>query len=152
MLPVRHVARLIIIDAVNSVLLCRYSEAGAAGSSTYWVPPGGALEPGEDHQEAALRELREETGLAEPLGRVLWERRFTLQLQGAPVDQRERYFLVQPSSERPPVRNASLEDIRELRWWSLDELRRTTERIYPDGLVEEYAALLAGAVRNDQAI
>ena len=120
MLPVRRVARVIIIDTANCVLLCRYSEAGAAGLSTFWVPPGGALEPGEDHQQAALRELREETGLVEPLGRVLWERRFTLQLQGAPVDQRERHFLVQLSSERPPVRNASPEDIQELRWWSLD--------------------------------
>ncbi len=148
MLPIRHVARVIIIDATDSVLLCRYSEACDGRRVSYWVPPGGALEPGEDHHAAALRELREETGLAEQLGRELWERRFALRMGNGLVDQIERYFLVRLSSGQPTVSNTSDEDIQELRWWSLKELQSTAERVYPDGLAEQLTGLLPGASRN----
>jgi len=35
-----------------------------------WTPPGGALDPGETHDECAARELLEETGLDLPITRV----------------------------------------------------------------------------------
>ncbi len=129
MLPIRQVARVIVIDSTGFVLLCRYSETKEGQGISYWVPPGGALEPGEDHPTAALRELREETGLEAHLGRSLWERRFTLQMQCGPVNQVERYFLARLPVGKPPVLNTSEEEILELRWWSIDELRTTGERI-----------------------
>ena len=94
------------------------------------------MEFGEDHQAAAMRELREETGLAASVGAELWERRFVLQLKDGPVDQIERYFLLRLTLKQPFVGNTSTEDIRELRWWQLRELQAATDRIYPDGLVE----------------
>jgi 8-oxo-dGTP pyrophosphatase MutT (NUDIX family) len=142
MLPIRNVARVIVIDACGAVLLCRYSEADRA----YWVPPGGALELGEDHHAAAMRELREETGLAASLEAELWERRFVLHLKDGPVDQIERYFLVRLSLEQPFVSNTSTEDIQELRWWQLRELQSTADRIYPDGLAERLLVLLSGVI------
>ncbi len=47
----------LIVDAAGRVLLQRRSDDGL------WGLPGGALEPGESLEEAARREIREETGL-----------------------------------------------------------------------------------------
>lgn len=134
MLPIRRVARVIVLDSEGSLLLCRYSEPSEHGLRSYWVPPGGALEQREEHRAAAHRELLEETGLDLQIDRELWERRFILQLTDGPFDQIERYFLARLPSRRPAVRNSSSEAIVELRWWTLDELHGTYETIYPEGL------------------
>ena len=63
----RVAAYAIIVDS-GRLLLAHWNEAGHSG----WTLPGGGLEPGEDPRDAAVREVREETGydvvLAELLG------------------------------------------------------------------------------------
>jgi ADP-ribose pyrophosphatase YjhB (NUDIX family) len=51
-------------DAEGRVLLVRESDSGR------WSTPGGAIEPGEVPEEAAVREVAEETGLEVVLDRV----------------------------------------------------------------------------------
>ena len=46
-----------VFDDEGRLLLARHVEAHG------WVTPGGAIEPGESPREAAIRELKEETGL-----------------------------------------------------------------------------------------
>jgi 8-oxo-dGTP pyrophosphatase MutT (NUDIX family) len=46
------------------VLLFRFSyKRGALAGRTYWATPGGGLEEGDTFEQAAIRELKEETGL-----------------------------------------------------------------------------------------
>ncbi len=47
----------LILDGAGHVLLCRRADDGT------WVFPGGYMEPGETTEEAARREVFEETGL-----------------------------------------------------------------------------------------
>ena len=56
----REVARIVVIDAVGNVLLVRYEDETSMdpeGKSplSYWVPPGGALEPLELNQDGRCK-------------------------------------------------------------------------------------------------
>lgn len=54
-----------IIFRADAVLLI---ERGAGALKGRWSPPGGHIEPGERVRAAALREVREETGVAAEIG------------------------------------------------------------------------------------
>lgn len=146
---VRHVARVILLDQAHNVLLVRYEDSetmdpSGAGPVEYWVPPGGALDRGEDHRSTAIRELTEETGLRVELGPWLWEGRRRLRYQGEVVSQWERFFLARVEAQTPEVSNHSPEAISELRWWSLPELQTSSEIFFPEGFVALIEPILAG--------
>ena len=58
-MDMRVAAYAVIIDADDRILLAHWNE----GRRAAWTLPGGGLEPGEDPEHAARREVREETGL-----------------------------------------------------------------------------------------
>ncbi len=65
---VRRTSRLILLDGQDRVLLFEVEDATVfrpeePGLTRYWLTPGGSLEAGEGHAEAARRELWEETGM-----------------------------------------------------------------------------------------
>src|SRR4051794_31496862 len=55
----RPAAPVLLIDAEDRLLLLRANIRDVE----VWITPGAALEPGETAEQAALRELREETGV-----------------------------------------------------------------------------------------
>jgi CubicO group peptidase (beta-lactamase class C family) len=58
----RRTARVLLRDAHGAVLLLRGHNISSP-DTTFWFTPGGGIEDGEDARGAAVRELREETGL-----------------------------------------------------------------------------------------
>lgn len=131
----RHAARVVLLDEADRVLLVRFEYGGRA----WWGTPGGGLEPGEAHEEAARRELQEETGLRMgcPLGPHVWTREHVYEFGGRLYRQQERYFLVRTRSFVPrPTALGGCEAavLRGLRWWTLGELDATTEEAAPVAL------------------
>jgi 8-oxo-dGTP pyrophosphatase MutT (NUDIX family) len=142
-------ARIVLVDATDRVLLLSGADPGRPGDS-WWFTPGGGVEPGEDLLSAARRELAEETsvGLGEFAG-PLWWRRAQFSFVGVGYDQTEYYF----AARLPVGAVISADGYTELeraaitgtRWWTLDELRATTELIYPLELAQRLPEALAAA-------
>ena len=75
-------ARLLILDEAGRVLLFRFVyKRGPLAGQDFWGTPGGGVEDGETLEQAALRELVEETGLRrESVGSEVARREVALQL------------------------------------------------------------------------
>lgn len=149
-LRIRSSARLIVIDKAHRVLLFRFRhKTGALAGQDHWATPGGGLEPGENYEQAAVRELREETGMTMlPPDQYVAERRFVLQLpDGEHVISNERYFVVRTESTHVRDSQRTSHEKRvmaEHKWWSLEELRTTTDIVWP----KELATWLLSAIKE----
>lgn len=80
--------------------------------------PKGKLEPGESHEEAAVREIAEETGIVCTLERELARTRYRVQKKGLWHDKEVTYFLARAPYE-PPV-PALAEGITAAEWVPAD--------------------------------
>ncbi len=136
----RPSARLLILDAQSRVLLFRFAHRqGPLAGQSFWGTPGGGVDPGESFQQAAVRELFEETGIdVEEVGPQIDQRTAVFQLpNGEMVEADERYFLVRVASSdisQDGWTQLEREIMAEHRWWSLNELHRTSEQVFPQGL------------------
>ncbi|MFJ5035528.1 NUDIX hydrolase [Streptomyces sp. NPDC088560] len=143
--PLREAARAVLLDPDDHVLLLRYDESGG-----FWATPGGSLEPGEDDTTATLRELHEELGIdkqAVELGVQLAERSKDHLVGGHQVRQVEKYFLARISATAvDPTHATQPDNIREYRWWTVNDLRCTNETVYPAGLADLVARVRDGRI------
>lgn len=136
-LPVRRAARVILLDPADRVLLMRYDQPPPNGR--HWATPGGGAEDGEDYPAAALRELAEETGWTDIvlLGEVL-RRSYDMDYAGRMVHQDERLYLGRIDQADREIGDVAAmheaDGIAAWRWWTLAELDRTEEQVWPPGL------------------
>ncbi|MFM6962696.1 MAG: NUDIX domain-containing protein, partial [Micrococcales bacterium] len=67
---------MLIIDKKKQILLLKTHFDPEVGLPARWITPGGGIDAGESIQDAAIRELHEETGLqltAKRLGQLIWQ-------------------------------------------------------------------------------
>ncbi len=152
----RPTSRLVLLDDADRILLFRATNE--ADPNAFWFTPGGGVEPGETYEQAAHRELHEETGLTNAtLGPCLWTHEITRRF--APdhaLHFRSRYYLIRTEAFDPipavlmPEEDYMLEP-NWFRWWTLDELHahEGPEILVPRRLPQLLAPILEGTLPTE---
>ena len=131
----RLTSRVLLYDEAGRVLLFLTKAPDTSGFAR-WITPGGGVDAGETHADAAVRELFEETGLqVDGVGAPVWTHDFSVGWDNADHDTGHAEFYVVSTAAFEPVNtNWTPEehvDVEASRWWSADELRATSKPFEP---------------------
>jgi 8-oxo-dGTP pyrophosphatase MutT (NUDIX family) len=148
----RSAVRIVVVDPDDKVLLFHTRDPDHPDLGTWWELPGGGLDPGETYLAAAIRELREETGLAvnpAQVGPPTWHRRASFRHRQTRHLQDEVVVTVRLATPEPGIDESGRldyekEDYFSFRWWPVAEVEASSQRFYPGQLHVLLARHLAG--------
>ena len=128
------------------MLLFHGSDPAISATPQWWFSAGGGVQGDETPEDAARREVLEETGVTvgELVG-PLWTRDTEFGFLGKLYVVHEIYFAAHVSAvtvDMTGCEDYEADSIHAHRWWSVDELRTTSETVYPPGLGDLLASLL----------
>lgn len=133
----REAARVLLFDVHGRLLLLQGHDPAQPGRH-WWFTPGGGLEPGETHREAALRELTEETGYVvapDALEGPVWERSALFDFMATPYVQHEEFFVAHLAPETRAGTTAwtatEVDTLDAAHWFSRRDLDAVTIEVFP---------------------
>lgn len=146
----RTAARVVLLAPDDRVLLLRGSDPADPTKGSWWEIPGGGIDPHETSEQAARRELREEAGVHDAeVGPCVWVQHSRFRFGGFHFDQFEHIHVAWCDAVTDAWRPEGLEPLEALafsgqRWWGVDELLASDDRLLPVRLREVLPDLVGG--------
>ena len=135
-LPCRKNVRTLLLNPHDHILLMQVT----LPDRTFWCTLGGGIKPDEGLEDAAQRELFEEAGSRpEELsqGRLGWRGKHILMRDGTLFLLDESFLLYRVTRVDFTTRHQTDEEkavVKEMRWWSVEEINNTEQFIVPPRL------------------
>ncbi len=134
----RQASRVLLFNPQGEILLVRFAIPCDGVDFIFWATPGGEIEPGETPTEAMHREIAEELGLSLALDGPLWTDHNCFLHQGQMCDNTDFYFRADCPRQAPVLIGLTADELKimkEIRWWTMEQLQSTTEQIFPKDLI-----------------
>lgn len=150
----RETARIVLLNEQDRILLFKMKDPSVTSKENpagepVWYPPGGGVEENESYLEAAKRELWEETGLADGVkwGPLVWIRDIHLFVNQKKTRFIEYYYVARVHGTKITMKHfteVEKNNYQAHHWWSIDEIEKTNELIFPKELKEKLTPILKG--------
>jgi 8-oxo-dGTP diphosphatase len=130
----RRTTRVMLFDETGAILLIRFVVPREDGEFVFWALPGGEIEAGEAEADAAVRELKEELGIAVTVEGPVYRDANMFLHQGEMQDNVDFLFRARCGRAEPRLIGHTMEEIgimKEMRWWTAEEIEDSEERIFP---------------------
>ena len=152
----RHAARVLLMAPDGRTLLVRGHD-GDEPTRSWWFTVGGGIDPGETSREAAVREVREETGIVlspDQLEGPVLTRSAIFDFAREHCLQHEEFFVARIAPQDELTRDGWTElevsFIDEMAWLTPAQLREVPHEVFPrtlPDLLEDLAQGWDGVVR-----
>lgn len=141
-LPIRNSVKVILLNEKNELLLmCADDPKTTSASGKYhgkfWFLVGGEIKVGESIEEAALREIYEETGISRKdinIGPIVWYGEYNLNLSGILTHINQKFIVAKTKQNTVSFEHMTPEEhliIQAMEWFSLKKIKDSTQIIYP---------------------
>jgi 8-oxo-dGTP pyrophosphatase MutT (NUDIX family) len=153
--PLRNSVKIILLNEKDELLLMcadnpKITSADGEYHGRFWFLTGGEIEKGESTEEAAIRELHEETGLKKEevtLGPIVWFGEFDLQIKGILTHLKQTFIVARTKKKKVSFTKLDeweKESLEHLCWFSLEDIKNCPEVIYPVDLPEILPSIISG--------
>lgn len=150
---VRPSVRVILLNKLNEVLMLKAddpntTERDGLCRTPFWFLVGGGLNSGESIEQAAIREVYEETGIKRhelTLGPLVWRGEVDLRFHGVLTRLDQHYVVAHTSSSEISFAHLEISEqavIKEARWFSVWGLTTISEPVYPKELTQHLPAIV----------
>lgn len=154
-MKIRHSIRILLFNHLDELLLMcaddpNTTELDGTYRGKFWFTIGGEIEEKESLEEAAIRELFEETGLKADdvtFGPVVWYGDFELVLYEKPSLLKQKFIVARTKEMSVTLDHLTQEEksiIQKLDWFSIEKMRLCPDIIYPIDLPSYLPNIIAG--------